>query len=597
MKEVKTIKERIKQLRTEMKLTDVQAVYISGTDPHQSEYMPEHWQVREFISGFTGSAGLVVITMKKAALWTDSRYFLQASEQLKGTGIELMKQRMPETPEPTDWLASVLAQNEVVGTDFTCLSATQYSQLKQALLANELMLKDVGDLFEPIWEDRPKLPIDPVFEHDLLYSGQQRTDKIKDILTFVKANGANATLITALDDLAWTFNLRGKDVSYNPVFIGFAFLSESKNCLFVNKGKLSEKLVEKLTEQEIEVCDYEQFYPFLAGLTNDCTIMIDADRTNQAARIAFPKSLKVVERTSVATLLKSQKSTFEIIHIRETMKKDGVAMVKFLYWLNKVVGKEDITEFDVVEQLVHFRSQQEDFRGISFYPIIGLNENGAIVHRSVTKESAASVGKDGILLFDSGGQYLGGTTDLTRTVALSEPDEKQKRDFTLVLKGMIGLSKAKFPVGTVGSNLDAFARKHLWANGLNYGHGTGHGVGYFLNVHEGPMSIRQEYNEQTIKPGMVLSNEPGVYREGEYGIRIENMIVCVERDDNQFGRFLGFETLTLCPIDLKLIDSEIMSSDELSWLNNYHQKVYETLSPFLDSEHEEYLKTLTQKIT
>ena len=597
MNGVEIIKTRIEKLRSQMELAGVEAWYISGTDPHQSEYMPSYWQARSYISGFTGSAGLVVITKSHAALWTDSRYFLQAANELDGTGIELMKQRIAGTLTPAEWTAEVLGEGKAVGADFSCLSIQQYKALNDELTAKGLLLKDTGDLLSSIWVERPALPTAKIFDHELQFAGKKHTDKIADILQFVKANGANSTLITALDDLAWTFNLRGQDVEFNPVFVGFGFLSEKQNILFVNPEKIGKELVEKLQADEIQVKDYSSFYSFISELNDEYIILLDAARTNQAAKNAIPSSLKIIEQTSAPTLLKAQKTTFEIIHIRETMRKDGAAMVNLLYWLDQHVGTEIITEFDVVEKLEYFRSQQDEFQGNSFYPIVGLNGNGAIVHRSVTKETAAKIEKDGILLFDSGGQYLGGTTDITRTIALSKPSSKQKRDFTLVLKGMIGLSMAKFPDGTVGSNLDAFARMHLWKNGLNYGHGTGHGIGYFLNVHEGPMSIRQEYNEQTIKPGMVLSNEPGIYRENEYGIRIENVIVCTEVEENQFGRFLGFETLTLCPIDLKLIESNLLSSAEQEWLNDYHEKVFKKLSPLLTPELVDFLKKKTKPIT
>ena len=590
------IKKRLASLRLQMQKANVQAYYFSGTDPHQSEYLPAYWQTRRFISGFTGSAGLVVVTKDKAALWTDSRYFLQAATELEGTGIELMKQRISGTPEPVEWLSNVLGKTGAVGTDFTCLSVAQYQQFSSDLAARGLSLKDTGDLLNQSWEDRPAMPTNKVFEHDLQFAGTKRTDKFRDILQFVNKNGANATVITALDDLAWTFNLRGTDVDFNPVFVGFAFLAENQSVLFVDAEKIDSDLAEKLKEDGVELKAYTKFYDFLSTLKADYVVMLDSARTNQAVKAAIPGSVKIVEQTSAPTLLKAQKSTFEIIHIRETMKKDGAAMVNLLYWLDQSVGKAAITEYDVVEKLEDFRSQQEGFQGNSFYPIVGLNGGGAIVHGSVTKETAANIGSDGILLFDSGGQYLGGTTDITRTIALSKPTAKQKRDFTLVLKGMIGLSMAQFPAGTVGSNLDAYARMHLWKNGLNYGHGTGHGIGYCLNVHEGPMSIRQEYNEQTIKPGMVLSNEPGLYREGEYGIRIENVIVCTEKEETPFGRFLGFETLTLCPIDLKLIDKKLLTTKEIDWLNRYHQKVLKKLSPLLEKEQLDFLKKLTKEI-
>lgn len=591
-----SIKIRIERLREQMKNVGVHAYYISGTDPHQSEYLPTYWQSRPFISGFTGSAGLVVVTMEKAALWTDSRYFIQAEQELKGSGMELMKQRMPETPEPAQWLADNLSSGSIVGTDYACLSGAQFQQLKNDLGTNGLSIKNTGDLLGKFWEDRPALPKAEIFEHELQFAGTKRSDKIEEVLNFAEKNGANSTLLTALDDIAWTFNLRGKDVSYNPVFVSYGFVSKGLNILFVDPEKVPSELRPQLQEDEIELRDYHDFFDFLSSLSDDFVVMLDPQKTNQAALEILPSSTKVVEQTSGPALLKAQKSTFEIIHIRETMKKDGVAMVEFLYWLDQSLGKATFTEYDVVEKLNYFRSKQRDFQGDSFYPIVGLNENGAIVHRSVTREAAADIKAEGMLLVDSGGQYLGGTTDITRTIALSEPTERQKHDFTLVLKGMIDLSMVQFPAGTVGCQLDSFARMPLWKNHLDYGHGTGHGIGYFLNVHEGPMSIRKEFNEHTIKPGMVISNEPGLYKEGEYGIRVENVIVCMEKDETDFGRFMEFETLTLCPIDLRLIEPSLLSSDELKWLNDYHQRVFDELSPMMDDELKEFLRKQTQKI-
>lgn len=590
------IKNRIEGLREQMKKVGVQAYYISGTDPHQSEYMPLHWQNRPFISGFTGSAGLVAITLEKAALWTDSRYFIQAEAELQGSGIELMKQRMPETPDPAKWLADNLADGSTVGTDYTCLSGAEFEQLKKDLNSNSLSIKNTWDLLDELWTDRPAQPTDEIFEHELQFAGTKRTDKIEEVLNFAEKNGANSTLLTALDDIAWTFNLRGTDVSYNPVFVSYGFISKDLNILFIDSEKVNSSLKKLLEEDGIELRDYDDFFDFLSSLSEDFVVMLDPQKTNQAVMEVIPSSIKIVEQTSGPTLLKAQKSTFEVIHIRETMKKDGVAMVEFLHWLDQSVGKETFTEYDVVETLNHFRSKQNDFQGDSFYPIVGLNANGAIVHRSVTRETAAEITAEGMLLVDSGGQYLGGTTDITRTIALSEPTERQKRDFTLVLKGMIDLSMVQFPSGTVGCQLDSFARMPLWKNHLDYGHGTGHGIGYFLNVHEGPMSIRKEFNEHTIKPGMVISNEPGLYKEGEYGIRIENVIVCTEKDETDFGRFLEFETLTLCPIDLRLIEASLLSSDELKWLNDYHQRVFDELSPIMDDELKEFLRKQTEKI-
>lgn len=585
------IKERIEKLRQQMKKRGIDAYYISGTDPHQSEYLPQHWQSRAFISGFTGSFGFVLITINEAALWTDSRYFLQAASQLKGTEIQLMKLRTEGTPSPEEWLGNLLPGNSITCTDARCMSYNQYRNFRLSLKNKKIELQDSNDMLSSLWTDREPLPHAPVFEHELKYAGLGRLDKIAKIRQQVRKTGAGATLITALDDLAWTFNLRGNDVMYNPVFVAYGLITDNTACLYINPEKLPSGISKKLQEEGITIKPYEAIFGDLQHLKG--TISIDPDRTNQALVKSLPMDVETIEQVSVPAMLKAVKSEIELQHIRQTMQKDGIAMISFLYWLQQTIGKQAISDYEIALKLEHFRSLQEDYQGASFHPIIGYNETGAIVHRSVTIETALPVRKEGILLFDSGGQYLTGTTDITRTVSLAEPTQQQKHDFTIALKGMISMTMARFPAGTKGCNLDILARKAMWDHGVNYGHGTCHGVGYFLNVHEGPMSIRQEYNEHPIVPGMVLSNEPGIYREGLYGIRTENMMVCVEREKTAFGQFYGFETLTLCPIDLTLIDKGLLTPDEINWIDNYHQWCYEELSPLLNGEEKAFLKVLT----
>ena len=445
-----------------------------------------------------------------------------------------------------------------------------------------------------IWDDRPTLPNKQVYEHELKFAGLNRIEKIAKIRAEITLNDADATLVTALDDLAWTFNLRGDDIKFNPVFVGFAYISLSETILFINSNKIPVYIQQKLKEDGISILPYEAIYQKLKGLSG--TLMIDPDRANQALIESISDQVNIINKVSVPTLLKSVKTEKELQHIRGTMLKDGIAMIEFLFWLNQSVKEQRVTEYNIAQKLDYFRSLQEGYKGASFFPIVGYKHNGAIVHRSVTPETADVVKQEGMLLFDSGGQYLTGTTDITRTITLGKPNQQQRIDFTLVLKGMIALSLAIFPPDTKGCTLDTLARKALWKKGMNYGHGTSHGIGYFLNVHEGPASIRQEYNEHPIKPGMVLSNEPGCYREGQYGIRIENVIACQELKKTEFGQFYGFETLTICPIDRNLIDKNLLTEEETLWVNEYHQKCNNELSPFFNDEKKHFLEMITQKL-
>ena len=594
MKEL--IKKRIGDLRTEMRKNGLDAYLIYGTDPHLSEYIPARWQTRPFISGFTGSAGMVIIGHEKAALWTDSRYFLQAEEQLSGTGIELIKIRVPGQPEPHDWLKMNLKAGSCAGTDESCISVNQFRLMQNNLEQSGIFLKESGDLFGKIWNDRPTLPDSTVYEHELKYACTDRQDKIGAICNELEHLGANMQIITALDDLAWTFNLRGSDVECNPVFLAYACVSRKETLLFVENSKLSPELKNKLESEEIQIKEYYELTTFLRQLPPTTHILVDADRTNHSILKNIPPHCEVIEGLSVPCKLKAIKTEAEISNIRNAMRKDGVAMLEFLFWLKNSIGKIQVNEYTVAEKLTEFRAKQPEYKGISFFPIVGYKEHGAIVHFHVSEDNALPIEQDGFLLFDSGGQYLDGTTDITRTVALSQLTAQQKTDFTLALKGMISLTLAKFPVNTRGYHLDILARKDLWQHGLNYGHGTGHGVGYFLNVHEGPMSIRQEFNDRAIEAGMVISNEPALYRLGEYGIRTENLIVCVKDRTTEYCEFLRFDTLTLCPIDTSAIDKELLNKDEIDWLDDYHQWVFDELNPLLNGELINFLKELTKPV-
>ena len=590
------IRNRITSLREKMQVKELDAYLIFGTDPHMSEYLPEHWQTRSFISGFTGSAGMVIVSGVKAALWTDSRYFLQAEEQLAGTGMELVKMRTPGHPEPAQWLKMNLEKGAVAGTDEWCISVNQFGTMQKSLSESGIILKETGDLLDEIWEERPSLPDSSVYEHELKYACTDRKDKIGIVCRELEKSGANLQIITALDDLAWIFNLRGTDVECNPVFMAYACISAKETMLFIDDKKLPPDLKNKLESEGIQIREYSGLIEYLQQLPDTAKVLVDADRTNQAIRKNIPALCKIIEGLSIPCRLKAIKTEGEINHIREAMRKDGVALVEFLHWLETTLGKIPVTEYTIAEKLTELRTKQAGFKGISFYPIVGYKEHGAIVHFHVSEDNALPVEKDGFLLFDSGGQYLDGTTDITRTISLSELTEQQKSDFTLVLKGMIALSRAKFPTNTRGYHLDILARKDLWQHSLNYGHGTGHGVGYFLNVHEGPMSIRQEFNDRVIEAGMVLSNEPALYRLGEYGLRTENMLVCVKDESTEYGDFLRFDTLTLCPIDTKAIEKSLLNREEIEWLNNYHQWVYNELSPRVNDDLKIFLKEQTRPV-
>jgi len=588
------IRNRISNLRLKMQERGLDAYIIFGTDPHISEYLPEHWQTRSFISGFTGSAGTIIVSREKAALWTDSRYFLQAEDQLTETGIELVKMRTPGYPEPAQWLRMNLKKGAIAGTDEWCISVNQFSSMQNSLSEPGIMLKEAGDLLNEIWPDRPALPDFPVYEHEIRYACTDRKKKIETICDELEKSGANLQIITALDDLAWTFNLRGSDVECNPVFMAYASVSKTETILFLDDKKLSKELKNKLESEGIQIRKYAGLIEHLEQLPDSAKVLLDADRTNQAIRKNIPAHCQTIDGLSIPCRLKAIKSEGEIRNIRQAMRKDGVALVEFLYWIENNLGKIPVTEYTVAEKLTEFRSKQPEFKGISFFPIVGYKEHGAIVHFHVSEDNALPIEKDGFLLFDSGGQYCDGTTDTTRTIALSALTDRQKSDFTITLKGMISLTLAKFPTNTRGYHLDILARKDMWQHGLNYGHGTGHGVGYFLNVHEGPMSIRQEFNDRVIETGMVMSNEPAMYRLGEYGLRTENMMVCVKDESTEFGDFLSFDTLTLCPIDTKAIEKSLLNQEEINWLNSYHQRVFEELEPLVNDELKVFLKELTK---
>ena len=591
------IQQRISALREAMKHYNMGAYIIPSSDPHLSEYPADCWKSRQWISGFTGSAGTVVITADKAGLWTDSRYFLQAAKELEGSGIELYKMGLPETPGLPAFILRNLQENETVGLDGQTYSVADAEELNLVLKKKKITLDVSRDLIHEIWIDRPAIPGGMLFELPVEYSGKSTSDKLEAINTKLHEAGADGLVLCALDEIAWTFNIRGNDVEYNPVVVSYAFISEEETVLFILPGKITHEMSKNLQAEGVTLADYSKITSYLAKLKDKTRLYIDPKKTNFALYNALPFSCEVIEGVSPVAMLKSIKNEKEIEGFSNAMVRDGVALTRFFIWMEKSLSAgKTLTEISISEKLAEFRNKQALYVSESFETIAGYKGHGAIVHYGATPESNATLAQEGLLLIDSGAQYFDGTTDITRTIALGEPTEAMMKDFTRVLIGHISLAKCKFPQGTRGSQLDILARKALWDNGINYMHGTGHGIGHFLNVHEGPQSIRMEENPVALQPGMVISNEPGVYRTDEYGIRIENLILVREDSETEFGKFYSFETLTLCPIDRKLIITSQLSARERAWLNKYHQRVYEKLSPFLFEEEKEWLKNKTAEL-
>lgn len=590
--------ERIAALRSAMKDVNVKAYIIPTSDPHMSEYPAACWKYREWISGFTGSAGTIVITDKKAGLWTDSRYFLQAEAQLEGTGIDLYKLMLQGTPSIAQFLSMELEEGDTVALNGLTYSVTDAQNLESSLKKKGINLNCNLSLIDPIWKDRPCIPDSPIFEMPVELSGKSSEDKLLEINNMLHQAGADCTILSALDEVAWTCNIRGTDVSYNPVAISYAFVSNNENVLFINPKKIPAEIADNLKKEGWILADYGKLFDYLAKLPENCRVFLDCGRTNVAIYNALPKSAVVIDGISPANHLKSIKNETEIKGFRSAVVKDGVAMTKFFYWLEKQMeAGEKVTELSAAHKVSEFRSEQALYVMDSFAPISSYGAHGAVVHYSPTPETDIELKPDSLYLLDSGAQYLDGTTDITRTIALcKEPTEQMKKDFTRTLKGTIGIAKCKFPAGIRGCLVDAFARKALWDAGINYLHGTCHGIGHCLNVHEGPQSIRMEENPVILEPGMVMSDEPAMYRTGEYGIRTENMVLIHKDSETEYGTFLGFETLTLCYIDTRLIVVSMLSAREHAWINKYHQQVYEELSPYLNEEEKAWLKEKTAEI-
>lgn len=595
---MKTINEKLSALREVMREEHLAAFIFPSTDPHQGEYIPSHWESRKWISGFDGSAGTAVVTMERAALWTDSRYFIAAEEQLRDTEFVLMKERISGTPTVTEWLSKVL-QNESVSTelgiDGMCCSASMVEELMENMRKNGgFTVRTNFDPMQRIWEDRPSIPANAVEIQPIEYAGEAIQDKMARVRRALRDVHADGMLISALDDIAWVLNLRGSDVHCNPVFVSYLLIASDKATLFVNEQKLPAEVKGYLSQAGVSIAPYDSIQKGLRDYF-EYNILLDPDETSYTLMNAVDKK-RIIRQKSPIPSMKAVKNESEIKGFHSAMMRDGIAMTQFLYWLDTHIEKEPVTELTVSEKLYQLRSKQPSFRDISFDTIAAYQEHGAIVHYEPTTDSDVKLKPEGLLLVDSGGQYQDGTTDITRTIALGSVTEEQKQVYTLVLKGHIQLEILKFPVGVSGTQLDALARKDLWAAGMNFLHGTGHGVGSYLNVHEGPHQIRMEYRPEPLRAGMTVTDEPGIYLEGRFGVRTENTLLIVPYMKTEFGEFLQFESLTLCPIDLRPVVVEMLTKEERQWLNDYHRRVYDVLSPYLNNEEKVWLANATKPI-
>lgn len=591
--------EYLQRLRDAMKAHGIDAVIISGTDPHQSELPPHHWRGREWLTGFwsvNGTNGTAVVTADKALCWTDSRYFIQAELQLKGTGFSMMKEDGPDAVNLIDWLVENMNPGQTVGIDGMTFSVSYAQQIQQELSDNDIKFNDNFPQFDYIYPERPPRPKNQLFVHDEKVVGETVDSKMERLLTEVKAELANSVLLSSLDDIAWATNLRtAGDIAFSPIFVAYLYVEESERVLFVDSEKITDKVAEHLKKYNIGIKPYDSVIEFVGNLPKENRLLIDPEKT---ARGVYDHigCTPVFGGAGIAKL-KSIKNDTMLSNLSIAMEKDGVALTKFFMMVEKEYPSGKLTEVELGKRLRALRLADPSCVDESFAPIIGWNEHGAIVHYEATEESDVEIKGNGLLLVDSGGQYTYGTTDITRTIALGTPTEEQKHDFTLVLKGHIALSTIKFPAGTRGAQLDVLARQFLWNDGKAYFHGTGHGVGFFINCHEGPQSIRLNENPVALEPGMITSNEPGLYLEGRYGIRSENLVVTENWKTTEFGEFLQFKNMTLFPFDTTLCDTSLMTDEEIDWINNYHKTVYDRLSPLLSKEEQDWLKEKTKAIT
>ncbi|KQW21803.1 MULTISPECIES: aminopeptidase P family protein [Pseudomonas] len=592
------VPQRLARIRQLMSREGVHALLVPSADPHLSEYLPGYWQGRQWLSGFHGSVGTLIVTGSFAGVWADSRYWEQATKELEGSGIELVK-LIPGQPGPLDWLAEQTPEGGVVAVDGAVMAVASARTLGGKLAERGARLRTDIDLLKEVWSDRPSLPDQPVYAHLPPQATVSRVEKLSKLRESLKERGADWHFIATLDDIAWLFNLRGADVSFNPVFVSFALIGQQQATLFVALDKVDAALRAVLEQDGVTLRDYSEAAAALREVPDGASLQIDPARVTVGLLDNLGSGVKLVEGLNPTTLAKSRKSLADAEHIRRAMEQDGAALCEFFAWLEGAWGRERITELTIDEHLTAARTRRPDFVSLSFNTIAAFNANGAMPHYHATEEAHAVIEGDGLLLIDSGGQYLGGTTDITRMVPVGTPNAEQKRDCTRVLKGVIALSRAKFPRGILSPLLDAIARAPIWAEQVDYGHGTGHGVGYFLNVHEGPQVIAYQAAaapQTAMQAGMITSIEPGTYRPGRWGVRIENLVLNREAGSSEFGEFLEFETLTLCPIDTRCLEPSLLTQDEKDWFNAYHAEVQRRLSPLLDGDALQWLNTRTMAI-
>lgn len=582
-----------------MKNSRIDVYLIPSTDPHLGEYIPDHWRIMSWLTGFTGSAGTIIITDTFAGLWTDSRYYIQAENQLKDSGFVLMNPSITEKSDLDAWMSGYLTSGSVIALDGRLFSIDLIRRIERSLAGRSISIRLNCDLIPELWTDRPPMPVFPAFDHNVVFCGKERSVKIAEVREQMKIKHADYHLLTSTDDIMWLLNIRGNDIKYSPLMISFAIVGEEQIILFTEESKIPFKLASEFDRLDIVILPYEETAGMLSTLSAEATILLNPLSTSAVLYNSLPRGMKIIEDITIPTRLKAVKNITETENIRRAMVRDGVALSKFFYWFENNQGSETMTELSLCEKINNLRSEGENYLSPSFSTIVAFNQNGALPHYCADNESDIVIGANGILLIDSGGQYLDGTTDITRTIPTGIASSCQKRDFTLVLKGMINLAQAKFPAGSKGYQLDFLARRSLWENGMNYGHGTGHGVGFCLNVHEGPQSISPGFGNDAktvIEPGMLISDEPAIYREGEYGIRIENLILCTEDKDTDFGKFLKFETVSLCYIDKSLIEISLLDQHEIDWFNSYHAMVFNKISPYLTKQEVLWLGRKTESI-
>lgn len=585
---------KLNDLRDAMVKSGIDAWIIPSSDAHNSEYVARHWEGRAWLSGFTGSAGTLVVTRDKAALWTDGRYFIQAAEQLAGSQITLMKEGQPGTPSMADWLTDEVREQGCVGFDGATLSLSNVRNIEEKLAEKAITVRGDYDLLDNVWGDRPPMPAEPVYIHAEFYAGKSLAEKVAEVRAVLKEKKATDLLITTLDDIAWLFNLRGSDIECNPVFLSFALISPERITLFTNKERIEGEAVTVLQAAGVELAGYDEILDRLSTLPANTRLMVNPANTSYKLASVIAPTVTLVEDRLPTTDLKAIKNSTEIARMKDCHCRDGAAMVRFIRWLENNIPDGKLNEVNIDEKLLQFRSGSEHFKGVSFPSIVGYAGHGAICHYRADEQSAYTIASKGLLLIDSGAQYPDGTTDITRTFACGEMTDEEKRDYTLVLKSHIALASAKFKEGTRGIQLDAITRQPLWSQGIDYNHGTGHGVGYFLNVHEGPQSISPKWFDVDLKPGMLVTNEPGIYRDNKHGVRLENIMLVAEDMENEFGKFFQLIPMTLAPFDTRPLLKELMTASEIQWLNHYHVMVRQSLSPLLAGEELQWLNEATQ---